>query len=139
MRRSAGGERRDRHAVKTAPEKLDAKSEALRNRLDEQIPSRLYGEAARCYKGGLGRDQRMDITYRIRVSDGAVTIGDVRVSESTLGDASLERCIRDRVAGAKWRDDELPDLDEDDDLYMRVAGFSAYLANADDSPSSAMN
>jgi hypothetical protein len=126
-------------ATQAAPNKLDARSEAFRNRMDEQIPSRLYGQAARCYKGGLHRDQRLDLTYRIRVSDGVVSIGDVRVTESTLGDSSLERCIHDKLVGASWRDDELPDLEEDDDLYMRVAGFSRYLANAEDSPASAMN
>ncbi|MGZ3429103.1 MAG: hypothetical protein ACXVCV_20765 [Polyangia bacterium] len=126
--------------AKAAPTKLDVKSDRFRNRLDEQIPSRLYAEAARCYKGGLQRDQRMDLTYRIRVTDGNVTIGDIRVTESTLGDSSLERCIRDKIVAARWRDDELPDLEEDDDLFMRVAGFSSYLANLDDDPpSSAMN
>jgi hypothetical protein len=122
-----------------APDKLDVKSDAFRNRLDEQIPSRLYGEAAHCYKGGLDRDRRMDVTYHIRVVDGAVTIGDVRVTESTLGDTSLERCIRDKVTAARWSDPELPDLEEDDDLDMRVGGFTSYLANADDTPSSAEN
>jgi hypothetical protein len=126
---------------KAAPPKLDPRSDAFRNRLDERIPTRLYAEAARCYKGGLQRDQRMDLTYRIRVSQGAVSIGDVRVTESTLGDSSLERCIHDKIVAMRWRDDELPDLEENDDLYMRVAGFSSYLANADDddAPSSAMN
>jgi hypothetical protein len=81
----------------------------------------------------------MDITYRIRVADGEVTIGDVRVSESTLGDEGLERCIRERIAKARWRDEELPDLEEDDDLYMRVGEFSRYLAHADEAPTAAVN
>ena len=81
----------------------------------------------------------MDLTYRIRVADGAVSISDIHVTESTLGDPSLERCIRDKVDGAHWRDDALPDLEEEGDLYMRVAGFSAYLANAEDPAAAAMN
>jgi hypothetical protein len=128
------------NAATAPPEKLDPKSDAFRNRLDEQIPARLYGDAARCYKGGLRRDQRLDLTYRIHVVDGLVTFGDVRVLESTVGSTALEQCIRDKVASARWREDELPDLDEQDDLYMRVDGWTQYLANADDSPApSGMN
>jgi hypothetical protein len=122
---------------KEPPPKLDPRSDKFRNRLDEQIPSRLYGLASHCYKGGLQRDQRLDLTYRIHVADGNVRIDEVRTSESTLNDPSLERCIHDTIIAAKWRDEQLPDLEEDDDLMMRVGGFTSYLANADDeSPSS---
>ena len=129
-------------ATATAPvAKLNPQSDAYKNRMDDQIPTHLYARAAQCYKGGLQRDQRLDLTYKIRVSSGAVSVGSVRVSESTLGDAQLERCIIGKVDGARWRDEQLPDLEEDGDLYMRVAGFRQYLANADDddSPSAAMN
>jgi len=112
--------------------KLDPKSERYANRMDDQIPQRLYGMASHCYKGGVGRDQRLDVTYKVRVTEGAVSIGDVRVVESTLSDPQLERCILGTLTSAKWRDDELPNLAEDGDLFMRVEGFSSYLANAAD-------
>jgi hypothetical protein len=112
--------------------KLDPRGDRFRNRVDEQIPSRLYGVASHCYKGGLQRDQRLDLTYRIHVKDGAVTIGDIKTVESTINDGMLERCIRDKLATQSWRDDELPDMDEEDDLYMRAAGWQSYLANAED-------
>jgi hypothetical protein len=127
--------------AQAATPKLDPRSEAFRSKLDDQIPTHLYAEASRCYKGGGQRDERLDVTYHIRVENGAVTIGNVRVSETTLADTQLERCILDTLSHAAWRDDQLPDLQEDDDLFMRVAGFSAYLANADDDSvgGSAMN
>jgi hypothetical protein len=115
-------------AASVVSDKLDIKSDELRNRLDEQIPRRLYAEAARCYQGGLDKDQRLDVTYRLHVTDGEVSVSDLRAVESTLEDSALERCIRERILAAKWRDDALPDLDEDDDLYMRVGGFSSYVA-----------
>jgi hypothetical protein len=114
------------------PKKLNVNSQQFRTRVDDMVPSRLYAEASRCYKGGLTRDRRVDIEYHIRVTDGAVAISNVRLNESTLGDTSLERCIRDKVAAVAWRDDELPDLDEEGDVYMRVDGFAKYLANAED-------
>ncbi len=117
-------------ATSATPAKLDVKSDELRNRVDEQIPRRLYAEAARCYQGGLDKDQRLDLTYHLHVAAGEVSIGDVRTVENTLGSRALEQCILGRLQSAKWRDDALPDLDEDDDLYMRVGGFAGYGATA---------
>ncbi|HEX9102911.1 MAG TPA: hypothetical protein VF997_11945, partial [Polyangia bacterium] len=71
------------------------------------------------------------VTYRLHVADGAVSVSDLRTVESTLADRALEGCIRERIQAAKWRDDALPDLDEDDDLYMRVGGFQSTLASAE--------
>lgn len=110
----------------SAPDKLALGDEALRKRLDEVIPSRLSGEAARCYKGGLDRSRRIDLTYRLHVEDSRVIVRDVRVDESTLGDRALEDCIRQRVAAMTWRDDQLPDIDEEDNLYLSVRQFKSF-------------
>ena len=40
--------------------------------------------------------------------------------------------MRDRLLAMSWRDEELPDFEEDDDLFMRIGGWRAYLANAED-------
>jgi hypothetical protein len=122
------------------PERLQLKDDRLRARLDENIPDRLYAAAAHCYTGGLKRDQRLDLTYRLHVNDSEVTVSDVKVTANTLDNPALERCIRDRVLKAHWRDEELPDLDEEDDLYMRVAGFQRFLAAAEaDAPTANPN
>jgi hypothetical protein len=115
------------------PEKLALGDEALRKRLDEVIPSRLSGEAARCYKGGLDRNRRIDLTYRLHVEDSRVVVRDVRVGESTLGDRALEDCIRQRVASASWRDEQLPDIDEEDDLYLSVRQFKSFTGTDSES------
>ncbi len=113
-------------APSAAPEKLALGDEALRKRLDEVIPIRLSGEAARCYKGGLDRNKRIDLTYRLHVEDSRVMVHDVRIGESTLGDRALEDCIRQRVASMTWRDDQLPDIDEEDNLYLSVRQFKSF-------------
>jgi hypothetical protein len=119
-----------------APQKLDPRSDRFRNRIDEQIPERLYGEAARCYRGGLLRDQKLDVEYHIHVADGNISITDVRITDTTINNRTLEECVKQKLLASHWRDDELPDLDENDDLYMRVDGWKQYLANADDDSSS---
>jgi hypothetical protein len=103
----------------------------MRERVEEVIPARLYGEAAQCYKGGLHRDNKAKLTYKLRVIDGQVALADVQLVESTLGDRALERCIVERVAQASWRDDELPDMvpdaaDTGDELLLRVRGFAKH-------------
>ena len=65
----------------------------------------------------------LDSTYRLHVKDGAVTIGDIKTTESTINDPQLERCIKDKIATQTWRDEELPDMEEEDDLFMRAAGW----------------
>ena len=123
----------DKNAPSLIAKKLDPKSEALRVRVDENIPSHLYAEAARCYQGGANRDQRIDLTYHLHVADSEISISRVHVDESTLTDRNLERCIRDRVAAAHWRDELLPDWDSDDEtVYISVRGFKKFLASNDD-------
>ncbi len=110
--------------------------DALRRRVDEQIPSRLYGAAAACYHGGLPADQHLDLAYHLHVSDGAVSITTARVEATTVGSRTLESCIVERVLAAHFRDEELPDMERDDELFVRVGGFKPYLArvasNGDD-------
>lgn len=116
-----------------APGKLDPKSERYARRMDDQIPFKLYNEAAQCYKGGLPPDERLDLHYRIHVRNSVVKLSDIENEETTtLTDTNLERCIRGRLSRLTWRDEQLPDLDEEGDLYMRARGWQAYLANADE-------
>ena len=70
----------------------------------------------------------MDLEYRLHVAGGEVTVSMARAESSTIGDRALERCIVDRISSARFHDDELPDLDRDDELYVRIGGFKPYLA-----------
>jgi hypothetical protein len=110
----------------TETEKLRANDEKLRRKLDEGIPIKLSAEAARCYHGGLDRSKRIDLTYRLHVEDSKVHVTDVRIDESTLGDRALEECIRQRLLAAVWRDDSMPDIDEEDDLFLSVRQFKQF-------------
>ena len=113
------------------PERLTLKDDALRERLDEQIPGRLYAEAAHCYKGGLKSDQRLDMTYRLHVEDGHASVTNLEVTDNTINNRALESCIKERILAARWADAQLPDVDEEGDLFMRVGGFRKYVAPED--------
>jgi hypothetical protein len=107
--------------------RLDPKSDAFRERIEEDIPQHLIGEASRCYKASLHRDKKIKLEFRLTVADSAVSISDVRVVKSTLEDEGVERCIRDTVASARWRDEEMPDYESDEELFIRMRGFAKFV------------
>jgi hypothetical protein len=104
------------------PQKLDPASDAFFYKFDEQIPPMLTAEAAKCYTGGIRRvhrNQKVKLGYTINIKDGVVSISDVKVVESTVNDKALETCFANEVAKVTWRDDELPDWQQDDHLLIR--------------------
>ncbi len=104
------------------PKKLDPASDAFFYKFDEQVPPALTAEAAKCYSGGLHRVHRnakVKLGYTIAIKDGVLAISNVHVIESTVNDKQLEECFAREVAKVTWRDDELPDWKQDDELVIR--------------------
>jgi hypothetical protein len=104
------------------PTKLDPASDAFFYKFDEAVPPALTAEAAKCYTGGLNRvhrNQKVKLGYTIRIKDGVLSIADVKVVESTVNDKKLEDCFAREVAKVTWRDDELPDWQQEDELVIR--------------------
>jgi hypothetical protein len=111
-----------RETAQRAPGKLDPQSDAFFYRFDEAVPPALTAAAAGCYTGGLHRVHRnakVKLGYTIAIADGVVSIHDVHVVESTVADKTLEQCFAREVAGVTWRDDELPDWRQPDELVIR--------------------
>lgn len=110
-------------------EKLDPKSDEFARRLDIGIPNRLYAEVAdRCYARGHPKDAMVKLSYRLRVMEGEIRIWDLKALESSIDDPHLEQCIRDAVANAGWRDDQMPNWDAEDELVVRLGGLKKHLA-----------
>jgi hypothetical protein len=102
--------------------KLDPRSDAFFYKFDEAVPPALTMEAAKCYTGGLRRVHRnakVKLGYKITIKDGVLAISDVKVLESTVNDKQLEECFAREVAKVTWKDDELPDWAQDDELVIR--------------------
>ncbi len=110
-------------AAQGKPEKLDPSSDAFFYKFDEAVPPALTAEAAKCYEGGgirrVHRNQKVKLGYTIRIKDGVVSIQNVKVVESTVNDKKLEDCFAGEVAKVTWRDDELPDWQQEDELVLR--------------------
>jgi hypothetical protein len=109
-------------AAENKPQKLDPASDAFFYKFDEQVPPALTAEAAKCYTGGLRsvhRNAKVKLAYTIKIKDGVLSVADVKVIESTVNDKVLEDCFAREVAKVTWKDDELPDWSQNDELVIR--------------------
>jgi len=104
------------------PVKLDPQSDAFFYKFDEVVPANLTRAAATCYEGHAhlaNRNMRLKLTFKTEIHGGVVSVHDVRVADSSLGDQALETCFVRKVSEATWRDDQLPDWIQDDQLVIR--------------------
>lgn len=112
----------------TAPFKVD--SDEFYEQLDEVYSRRLNGFTHDCYQGGQHRKAKVRLLFRWEIKGGAVSVKDVRVDESTLGDPALEACMVKAVAGAHWTDARMPDwstkVGEDERLLIRIENLKRF-------------
>ncbi|MBL8622038.1 MAG: hypothetical protein JNK64_12060 [Myxococcales bacterium] len=112
----------------TAPFKVD--SDEFYEQLDEVYSRRLSGFTHDCYQGGQHRKAKVRLLFRWEIKGGAVSVKDVRVDESTLGDPALEACMVKAVAGAHWTDARMPDwstkVGEDERLLIRIENLKRF-------------
>ncbi len=102
--------------------KIDPASDSFTYHFDEAVPPMLTMQAAKCYSGGLywvHRNQKTKLGYKIQIKDGVVSVHDVKIVETTIDDKALNDCFVAEVAKVTWRDDELPDWEQDDELLIR--------------------
>src|SRR5690606_26923845 len=102
--------------------KIDPASDAFTYRFDERVTPELTMRAAKCYTGGLNRvhrNQKVKLGYNLKIKDGVVTVHDIRVLETTIHDQALVDCFGREVAKTTWRDDQLPDWQQEDELLIR--------------------
>jgi len=112
------------------PQKIDPQSDAFFYKFDEVVPAKLTRAAAACYEGHehIHRNKKLKLGFKTQIVNGQVTVHDVRILESTLGDQALESCFVAKVQEATWRDDELPDWMQDDQLVIRPErGMKKYM------------
>src|SRR5262249_38283309 len=104
------------------PAKLDPRSDEFFNKFDDVVPNRLTRKAAKCYEGRHGqlhRNQKLSLRFKTKIVNGEVSVHDVTIKESTLNDSALETCFIQEVMRSTWKDDELPDWEQDDELVIR--------------------
>ena len=108
--------------------KLDPKSDAFIELVDEIIPRRLYGRVAdRCYQRNYPDWEKIKLSIKERAVGGQYMITDVSIIESNIQSNEMRDCIVSAVKGASWGADEMPDWEDEDELFIRVSGMKKYL------------
>ena len=111
------------HEAPRADGKIDPASDAFTYHYDEVIDQAMTAQAAKCYSGGLHRvhrNQKLKLSYTTTIKNGVVSVGDVKIVESTINDKALESCFAREAAKATWRDDALPDyVSKNETLVIR--------------------
>jgi hypothetical protein len=105
-------------------------SEPFWERIDEVYSRKLLGYAADCYEGGKERKQKLKLSFKFDIAGGNVTVRDVKIVESTLGDPKLEQCMLEAVAGATWHDKNMPDWssspEDEEMLLVRISTLKRF-------------
>ena len=107
-------------ATAPVPTKLDPLGPAFTNRVDTEIPARFRVQIAKCDYQDLNPNLKIKIKYRIHAVSGEVWATNVKVSESQLNDAELEKCMVEALEQTRWRDEAMPDFEEDTELLVRL-------------------
>lgn len=111
-------------------------SDEFWERVDEVYSRRLLGFAADCYRGGKDRKQKLKVSYFLDINAGHVTVRDVKIVDSTMGDAALEQCMVKAVGKAAWDDPRMPDWKSDpsesEHLLIRIETLKRFAPADDD-------
>jgi len=108
------------------PELISVHSEEYHHRLDTGFPDKFRARAAGCYTGGGDGDRKLKLGYKLRSQSGMVSATDIRVIESNIGDAALERCLIQAVQDEQFHAEDMPDFEEEGDLFIRLRALKKY-------------
>jgi hypothetical protein len=114
-------------------EKMDPQSDEFFREHDEVVTKKLMNQAVKCWESlpaakreGFHRNLYMKAKYKQKIRNGVVTIEDLEVTESTLGDAALQACFVQQLRGTTWKNDRLPDWDQDDEIKLGPRTLKKY-------------
>ncbi len=107
------------------PAMIDPKSSAFSDRIDIVIADKFRGHIADCYKGGDDPDKVIKIKYTLRIVGGLVHATNVTAAESEL-DTRLEQCMLTAMRHANWRARDMPDFEEEEELFVRLRALKKY-------------
>lgn len=113
--------------------KLDPKSDLFIEMVDEILPRRIYGQVAdRCYQQNFPDWQKIKLSFKERTVNGRFLVTDVQVISSNIEDEKMKNCIVAAVRDASFTANEMPDWEDEDEIFIRVSGMKKYLDLPDD-------
>jgi hypothetical protein len=114
-------------------EKWDPQSDEFFHKHDEIVVPQLMRSAVKCWenlpptkRAEFHRNQSMTAKFKQRIRNGVVTIYDVEVERSSIGDPALEACFLQQIRGTTWTNSRLPDWDQDDQIKLGPRTLKKY-------------
>ncbi len=113
------------------PAKLDPQSDEFFRKHDEVVVPNLMRSAVKCWentanKAKFNRTQSIVLKFKQKITNGTVTIHDVTVDGSSIGDAALEACFIQQIRSTTWHDDALPDWEQEDEIKLGPRTLKKY-------------
>jgi hypothetical protein len=114
-------------------EKMDPQSDEFFYKHDEVVIPNMMRQAVKCWenlpqqkRAEFNRTQSMVAHFKQRIRNGVVTIYDLQVERSSIGDQALETCFVQQLLGTTWTNARLPDWDQEDTIKLGPRTLKKY-------------
>jgi hypothetical protein len=107
-----------REILDGVPDPEAAAAEELKYR-KSRLRLTLADNAAPCWSGGESKEE-IEIEYTLVVENEVIRADNVRTKTSNITDPAVERCIIDSVRDLRTLGDKIPDMREDQGVYMSL-------------------
>jgi hypothetical protein len=109
----------NREIVDAVPDPESEAREELKYR-KSRLRLALSDEAAACWSGGDVKDEEIELEYTLIVENEVIRTDNVRVKQSSLKSANVERCIIDSVRDLRAFAERIPNLREEQGLTISM-------------------
>ncbi|MEM9489099.1 MAG: hypothetical protein AAGC55_08140 [Myxococcota bacterium] len=106
-------------------EMLEPGTDEYNRHIDVYFPGRFRAQAALCYDSDQRSRKEMQLSYDLIIVGGQVSVSNVRVVESDLS-KGLEACMVEAVQKTTFRADNMPDFNEEQDLFIQLHSLKKY-------------
>jgi hypothetical protein len=113
--------------------KYDPQSDEFFHKHDEVVIPQVMRSAVKCWEALepakqklFHRNQSIVIKFKQKIVNGTVTMYDAKVERSSIKDPALETCFYNQVLATTWRDDRLPDWEQDDEVKISPRVLKKY-------------
>jgi hypothetical protein len=113
--------------------KYDPQSDEFFYKHDEIVVPMVMRSAVKCWealkpeaRAKFHRNQSIVIKFKQKIVNGTVTMYGAEVERSSIKDQSLEKCFYDQVLATTWKDDKLPDWEQDDEIKISPRVLKKY-------------
>jgi hypothetical protein len=114
-------------------EKMDPQSDEFFYQHDEIVVPMMMRQAVKCWenlapakRAEFHRNQSLVAKFKQRIRNGVVTVHDLVVERSSIGDPALEACFVQHLRDTTWSNPRLPDWEQEDTIKLGPRTLKKY-------------